>query len=337
MNDIRKYFRLAVALAPALLLATPIARADVVTDWNVAAADITVAAGRRPPPANRTLAMVQTAVYEAVNAITKRYPPDRVTLQARARCVGCCRSRRGESRDSVAPGALAAGRDRQGLRGRARRDRRRPGKDSRDRRRRTGRSGRSRLARGRCAGASERYRPATTAGVYVPTDNPRRSAVAAAQAMGDDLVRPVPTGPPPALTSELWARDYNEIKAVGAQEQYDENCGADRDRALLGSDRADDLLSGRAFSRQYARQGGDAERAALRADRRGDRRRDDRGLRCQVPLQLLATGHRDSQRGHRRQRCDRTRRRLAAVHRHADAPRISLRALHRLRSGRRRC
>ena len=36
------------------------AAADVVTDWSVTAADITVAAGLGPPPANRTLAMVQT-------------------------------------------------------------------------------------------------------------------------------------------------------------------------------------------------------------------------------------------------------------------------------------
>jgi hypothetical protein len=54
--------------------------ADVVTDWNVTANE--VVAGLPPPPANRTLAMVQTAVYEAVNAITKRYPADRVTPNA---------------------------------------------------------------------------------------------------------------------------------------------------------------------------------------------------------------------------------------------------------------
>ena len=66
-------------IAWASLLGGPTAGADVVTDWNVIAADITVAGGLPAPPANRTLAMVQTAVYEAVNAVTKRYPPDRVT------------------------------------------------------------------------------------------------------------------------------------------------------------------------------------------------------------------------------------------------------------------
>ena len=35
--------------------------------------------------------------------------------------------------------------------------------------------------------------------------------------MGDDQRRPVPAGPPAQLTSEIWARDYNEIKVLGAK------------------------------------------------------------------------------------------------------------------------
>ena len=82
MNDARKLRWMVLPIALASLLGGQTAAADVVTDWNVTAADITVAAGLGPPPANRTLAMVQTAVYEAVNAITKRYPADRVTPNA---------------------------------------------------------------------------------------------------------------------------------------------------------------------------------------------------------------------------------------------------------------
>ena len=82
MDDVRKFHWMVLPIALALLLGVQTAAADVVTDWNVIAADITVASGQGPPPANRTLAMVQTAVYEAVNAITKRYPPDRVTPTA---------------------------------------------------------------------------------------------------------------------------------------------------------------------------------------------------------------------------------------------------------------
>src|ERR1700692_2003710 len=81
-NDTRKFRWMWLPRAWASLLGGPTAAADLVTDWNVTAADITVAAGLPPPLANRTLAMVQTAVYEAVNAITKRYPADRVTPNA---------------------------------------------------------------------------------------------------------------------------------------------------------------------------------------------------------------------------------------------------------------
>ena len=82
MNDTRKLHWLVLPIALASLLGVPTAMADVVTDWNITANDITIAAGLPPPPANRTLAMVQTAVYEAANAITKKYPPDRVTPNA---------------------------------------------------------------------------------------------------------------------------------------------------------------------------------------------------------------------------------------------------------------
>src|SRR5215813_8950686 len=71
--------RLVVAAA---VLASPMAEADVVTDGNIAATDIVVAAGLLPPPAWQVMALAQSAVYEAVNAITTRYPADRVKLDA---------------------------------------------------------------------------------------------------------------------------------------------------------------------------------------------------------------------------------------------------------------
>src|SRR6267378_2257421 len=49
-------------------------QADVVTDANARTADI---ASKHPatPPAVRIMAFVQVSVFEAVNAITGRYPP----------------------------------------------------------------------------------------------------------------------------------------------------------------------------------------------------------------------------------------------------------------------
>src|SRR5207244_2658537 len=55
------------------------------------------------------------------------------------------------------------------------------------------------------------------AGVYVPTAGPIRSQWAQRKPWimtRPDQFRP---GPPPSLTSALWARDYNEIKALGAK------------------------------------------------------------------------------------------------------------------------
>jgi hypothetical protein len=73
------------------------------------------------------------------------------------------------------------------------------------------------LAREDGMGVPDTYRPHTTAGVYVPTLLPavpnwgkRKPWV---MTSGDQF-RP---GPPPVLTSETWARDYNEIKAIGGK------------------------------------------------------------------------------------------------------------------------
>ncbi|UUX96300.1 DUF3455 domain-containing protein [Aquabacterium sp. J223] len=67
------------------------------------------------------------------------------------------------------------------------------------------------------AATPERYRPHAAPGAYVPT-----AGVAAAQwpqrqpwlMTGAAQFRP---GPPPALTSAQWARDFNEVKALGAR------------------------------------------------------------------------------------------------------------------------
>src|SRR5579859_1678494 len=64
-------------LAPAALLLIAItAHADIVADW----ADTTTEIATDGPNTIRTMALAQSAVYEAVNAITSRYPRDRVDL-----------------------------------------------------------------------------------------------------------------------------------------------------------------------------------------------------------------------------------------------------------------
>jgi hypothetical protein len=67
------------------------------------------------------------------------------------------------------------------------------------------------------AATGETYRPHTTAGVYVPTAIPVISQWP--QRKPWLMTSPVQfrPGPPPALTSEVWARDYNEIRELGGK------------------------------------------------------------------------------------------------------------------------
>src|SRR4051794_41640502 len=62
----------AVALTAIALFAPTVARADTVTDWNgYASTAIVVTGGQPPPSAVLSFAMVQGAVYDAVNAIDR--------------------------------------------------------------------------------------------------------------------------------------------------------------------------------------------------------------------------------------------------------------------------
>ena len=57
--------------------------ADMVLEWNAAAVEATRVAKLSPPVQTRALAMVQGAVYDAVNSIEKSHEPLVVTVRAR--------------------------------------------------------------------------------------------------------------------------------------------------------------------------------------------------------------------------------------------------------------
>ena len=79
LNTLIQIHAARTGLAASLLASLPInANADVITDWNIKAGEIIVESKMGTPPAIRVMAVVQTAAYEAVNAITKRYPSTRV-------------------------------------------------------------------------------------------------------------------------------------------------------------------------------------------------------------------------------------------------------------------
>src|SRR5213078_4862682 len=64
------------ALALMALASLKVACADAVTDWNaIASTSIVTNAGQPPPVSALSFAMVQGAVYDAVNAIDRGYQP----------------------------------------------------------------------------------------------------------------------------------------------------------------------------------------------------------------------------------------------------------------------
>ena len=68
-------------IAAVMIGAAPPAFADVITDWNEKA--IAFVTPRMPPPAaQRAVAMVQIAMFDAVNSIERRYRPYLIQLPA---------------------------------------------------------------------------------------------------------------------------------------------------------------------------------------------------------------------------------------------------------------
>jgi hypothetical protein len=195
----------------ALLLVAFAVHADTVADWAGNATDIATDG----PNTMRTLALVQNAVYEAVNSITARYPRDRIDLKPSqgasidAAIAAASRTVLLHEAPVLQPQIETA--YSQAL-----------GKLPDDQARSSGVELGERAAADVLSkhtddlGAPEPYRPLTTPGVYVPTAFPLGVAVGQHKPWFLKSASQFRPGPPPALTSELWARDYNEVKAIGA-------------------------------------------------------------------------------------------------------------------------
>ncbi len=210
-----KHWIATVVLAVGTLTGAASAQADVITDANARAADI---ASKAPgtPPAVRIMAFVQVSVFEAVNAITGQYPP----LQAKITAAP------GASVDAAVAAATRTALAKLMPTQQAAID---ADYDAALKRIADGPAKTDGIAVGEQAAAAclaradegiglpDTYRPHTTAGLYVPTMVPavpnwgkRKPWV---MTSGGQF-RP---GPPPGLKSEAWARDYNEIKAIGGK------------------------------------------------------------------------------------------------------------------------
>jgi hypothetical protein len=216
MSAFKPWTRMAVAASMMVLAAA--AHADAVIDWNIKANDIILAGKVGTPPANRAMAIAQVAVFDAVNAISQRYPNSgRVALEAAPGAsldAAVAAAMHGTLSKLLAPqkaefdsaykSSLAVVPD-----GAAKSAGIAVGEKAA--------AAILALRGGDGASAPDSYVPFTMPGVYVPT-----AAVAVPNwgkrkpwvlASGDQF-RP---GAPPALGSELWARDYNEIKALGGK------------------------------------------------------------------------------------------------------------------------
>jgi hypothetical protein len=220
--------RTSVTLVTVLACSSIGARADVVLDWNAIAVSTLVSQGQSPFAQARFLAITQLAVFEAVNAITGDYKPYLGTVAAPA----------GSSVDAAAVaaaynvlknyfpqapnldpayaaalavipnGAAKAG----GIA--------------------TGQAAAAQMIASRLGDGSsppQFYLPASTdpgvwqltpactavGGVGFQWQNITPFGVASAPGSQEWIGQFAP-GPPPALTSKRYARDYNEVKRVGS-------------------------------------------------------------------------------------------------------------------------
>jgi PAP2 superfamily len=199
-----KLNRIATLLVAAAVMASPLARADAITDWNLKVGDLITEAKIGTPPAVRIMAVVQTAARDAVEAAQRRNASPEAALAAahRATLVKLLPAQQA-SIDAAHQAALAGVAD--------------------------GAAKAAGIAAGEAAAqavlaaragdviAAEAYRPHASAGAYVPT-----AAVAVPQwsqrkpwlLASASQVRPAA---PPALSSAAWARDFNEVKDFGGR------------------------------------------------------------------------------------------------------------------------
>jgi hypothetical protein len=202
-------------VAIALLGCAQTASADVVTDWNERAVSFVFARGMGPPPGERVMAMTHVAMFDAVNSIEQRYRPYLVQPAAAPNA----------SREAAA--ATAAGMVLAGIVPQTTSEMRTelakylaaiPDGPAKVEGVRIGEAVATRILESRAddgVRTPDSYRTRTAAGVYVPTPAtaaPQWPAVRPFAMTSGSQFRPAP---PIALTSAEWAKDYNEIKALG--------------------------------------------------------------------------------------------------------------------------
>ena len=193
-----------LGIAASLLFVASAVNADVITDWNIKAGEIVTESKLGTPPAIRAMAIVQTAVYDAVNAVSPGASVNAAVAAANRVTLTKMMPAQQASIDAAYQAALAKVND--------------------------GPAKVAGIAAGEQAAAAvlarraedggatpESYRPHTIAGVYVPTAIPAVTQWPQRKPWLMSTAAQFRPGPPPALNSATWTRDYNEIKALGSK------------------------------------------------------------------------------------------------------------------------
>jgi hypothetical protein len=204
------------ALTAALLVAGP-AGADVLGDWTNTTLKLGADARQLPPVQSRTMAMVHVAMFEAINAVETRYAPYRVKATATpgtsAEAAAAVAAH--DVLVSVFPeqtASLDAAQDIALVR------------VTDPAVRASSIALGQRIAAGILAlrasdgwDAPNLWKPMTAPGVYIPTTLPVATSWGKVTPWVMEKGDQFHPAPPPPLNTTEWARDYNEVKAVGGR------------------------------------------------------------------------------------------------------------------------
>ena len=200
----------------ALLTGASVAQGDVITDWNQTAIEVMKAANVAGNPWTRSLAMMNVAMSDSVNSVQARYTRFAATVpvapKASAETAAAAAAR--QMLLQLYPGQKAKIDEAYALslksipEGKARTEGIALGEQIA-----------TALYNERlndATNAPDTYRPVTTPGAWIPTVFPIFPQYATAKGWGIESASQFRPAPPPALSSALYARDYNETKALGA-------------------------------------------------------------------------------------------------------------------------
>ena len=191
------------------------AAADVIIDWNEKAVANVLARNLGPPPAERVIAMVHLAMFDAINSIDPRYRPYAAQLPAAA---GTSKEASAASAAAAVLAALDPPRQAEirtalatylaGL----------PDGDAKARGIALGEAIAPKVIEARLndgASAPDAYRPATRSGIYVPTPGDVRPAMAGRAALRDDEWCAVPAAAAGAARRSAMGRRLQRDQGAG--------------------------------------------------------------------------------------------------------------------------